>query len=69
MSPNIDKLANEGLILDRHYTSWMCTPTRGAIMTGRYPISLGIQDDVFKSKTMECLDENHLLPEIVRSNG
>jgi len=24
---------------------------------------------VFKAKTKECLDENHLLPEIVRSNG
>ena len=39
-------------------------------MTGRYPISLGIQHDVFGPHTKDCLTTSqHLLPEIVKSNG
>ena len=69
-SPYIDHFAASGLILNRHYSAWLCTPTRASIMTGRYPISLGIQHDVFHPWTAECLDTSqHLLPEIVQSNG
>ena len=36
-----------------------------SIMTGRYPISLGIQHDVFGSNNEECVPEYHLLmPEV-----
>ena len=39
-------------------------------MTGRYPISLGIQHNVFSTWTPECLSPNQqLLPEIIKSNG
>lgn len=41
-TPNIDKLANEGVILDNYYVQPLCTPTRSALMTGRYPIHTGI---------------------------
>ena len=69
-TPLLDKLAKEGLILERHYTAWMCTPTRASIMTGKYPISLGLQHDVFQPHTQECLNEKELLlPEVVRHNG
>ena len=69
-TPLMDKLAREGLILSRHYTAWACTPTRASIMTGRYPITLGIQHDVFQPNTMECLNEKELLlPEVLRHNG
>ena len=61
-TPIIDKYAKEGLILDRHYSAWMCTPTRASIMTGKYPISLGIQHDVFQPNTEECLNDNYVNP-------
>ena len=42
-TPNIDKLASEGVILDNYYVLPLCTPTRSALMTGRYPIHTGIK--------------------------
>ena len=40
-TPNIDKLAAEGVILDNYYVLPICTPTRSALMTGMYPIHTG----------------------------
>ena len=40
-TPNIDKLASEGVVLDNYYVQPLCTPTRGALMSGRYPIHTG----------------------------
>uniref|UniRef100_G3MQW0 Sulfatase N-terminal domain-containing protein n=1 Tax=Amblyomma maculatum TaxID=34609 RepID=G3MQW0_AMBMU len=42
-SPILEQLAKEGVILDQHYALPTCTPTRAALMTGRYPYKLGIQ--------------------------
>eukprot|EP00939_MAST-03C_sp_MAST-3C-sp1_P000990 g990.t1 len=42
-TPNIDRLAKSGVILDRMYTMPQCSPTRAAIMTGRHAFKLGMQ--------------------------
>ncbi|WP_282135261.1 sulfatase family protein [Seonamhaeicola maritimus] len=37
LTPNIDRLANEGMLFtDAHTSSGVCTPTRYGILTGRY---------------------------------
>ena len=41
-TPSLDKLAEEGVRLNRFYTTPICSPTRAALMTGRDPIRLGI---------------------------
>ena len=41
-TPNIDKLAKGGVVLDQFYAEPMCTPTRAALMTGRYPHRYGL---------------------------
>ena len=40
-TPNIDRLAGEGVVLDNYYVQPICTPTRGALLSGRYPIHTG----------------------------
>ena len=41
-TPMIDRLAADGLRLDRNYVFGFCTPTRVAIMTGRSPLRFGM---------------------------
>lgn len=41
-TPNIDRIANEGAKLTHHLTAAaLCTPSRAALMTGRYPVRSG----------------------------
>ena len=40
-TPNINRLAAEGVILDNYYVQPLCTPTRSTLMSGRYPIHTG----------------------------
>ncbi|MBJ18423.1 MAG: sulfatase-like hydrolase/transferase [bacterium] len=44
-TPSIDRLAAEGVQLDRFYSAPICSPTRAALMTGRDPLKLGIAYD------------------------
>ena len=41
-TPSLDRLAAEGVQLDRFYTTPICSPTRAGLMTGRDPMRLGI---------------------------
>eukprot|EP01083_Nonionella_stella_P020771 57645_1 len=41
-TPNIDKLASDGIILTTWYTGQpVCSPSRAAMLTGRYPVRSG----------------------------
>ena len=46
-TPNIDRLATEGIILNNYYVQPICTPTRSALLTGRYPIHNGLNNKIF----------------------
>ena len=36
-TPNIDKMASEGMMLNYSYMQQVCTPSRAAFLTGVYP--------------------------------
>jgi arylsulfatase A-like enzyme len=45
ITPALDRLANEGARLTNFYVAWpACTPSRAALLTGRYPQRNGIYD-------------------------
>jgi hypothetical protein len=42
-TPNIDQLASEGVKLEKYYVQQVCSPTRSALVTARYPFRTGLQ--------------------------
>ena len=39
-TPQLDKLASEGVKLESYYVQPVCTPTRSQLMTGRYQVNI-----------------------------
>lgn len=69
-TPHLDKLATEGAKLTQFYVQPMCTPTRAALMTGRYPFRYGLQTAVIPSVSAYGLDtEEVLMPQVLKKAG
>jgi arylsulfatase A-like enzyme len=69
-TPNIDKLAKDGAKFTRFYVQPMCTPTRAALLTGRYPFRYGLQTGVIPGTAGYGLDTNEfLLPQCLKDAG
>jgi arylsulfatase A-like enzyme len=69
-TPNIDKLAAAGARLEQFYVQPLCSPTRAALMTGRYPMRQGLQTGVVRpwAKHGLPLDER-TLPQALKEAG
>jgi len=69
-TPNIDKLASEGVRFDQFYTQSLCTQSRAALMTGRYPFRYGLQTGVILSGFTYGLPlDEYLLPQMLKDAG
>ena len=69
-TPNIDSLAAGGARLEQYYVQPMCTPTRAALMTGRYPLRYGLQTAVIPSgHTYGLPTDEWLLPQALKQAG
>lgn len=69
-TPNIDNLAAEGVRMERLYAAPMCTPTRAALMTGRYPMRYGLQIGVIPGAgTYALAQDEFLLPQMLKDAG
>ena len=69
-TPHLDQLAAGGAKLTQFYVQPMCTPTRAALMTGRYPFRYGLQTAVIPSVSAYGLDTTEwLMPQCLKEAG
>ena len=69
-TPNIDRLAASGVRLNQFYVQPVCSPTRGALMTGRYPMRLGLQCGVVRPWARHGLPlDETTLPQRLKAAG
>lgn len=43
VTPRLTALGESGIIMDNFYAQEVCSPSRGSLLTGRYPLSIGMQ--------------------------
>ncbi len=69
-SPSIDRLAAEGVRFDSCFTACpVCSPSRGAMMTGRYPQSNGLMGLTHQPWWWDLNDEEQHLSNILHDAG
>ena len=69
-TPNLDKLANEGLKLTNYYApSALCSPSRAALLTGRSPYRTGIKSWIPENSGIFLREEETTLAEILKTRG
>ena len=69
-TPNLDALAAGGAKFTQFYVQPMCTPTRAALMTGRYPFRYGLQTIVIPGPASYGLDTTEfLMPQCLKDAG
>ncbi len=70
-TPNIDSLAKEGAYLNNFYASAnVCTPSRAGLLTGRYPIRMGLADSVIEVNSKHGLPSSETtLAEVLQDKG
>lgn len=64
-TPNIDKLANEGLRFNNFHTTALCSPSRASLMAGRNPHSIGLGSHALTA--MGFPGYNAIMPESAKS--
>ncbi|XP_071095245.1 arylsulfatase B-like [Haliotis cracherodii] len=70
ITPNIDALADSGVIFNHSYVQPVCSPSRTAFMTGIYPFKAGTQHYVIEGSQPVCVPLNFtFLPQYLKHLG
>lgn len=69
-TPRLDALVNSGVELRQFYVQPVCSPTRGALLSGKYPMRLGLQCGVVRPWATHGLPlEERTLPQLLKEAG
>lgn len=70
-TPHLDKLAGEGVRLTSFYAAAnVCTPSRAGLLTGRYPVRMGLAMDVVRPESTHGLPQSETtMAELLQESG
>ena len=65
----IDNIAEKGIILTQYYTHSLCTPSRAALLTGRYHVNTGLNFVLLPGSPAGLRDGTVTLPELLKQSA
>lgn len=68
-TPNIDRIAKEGIMFTEHYAQPSCTAGRAALITGQYPIRSGMTTVGRPGAELGLKPESPTLAEVLKEQG
>lgn len=68
-TPNIDRIAREGVKLTQFYVQAVCSPTRAALLTGRYPFRNGMEERNHGNDRSGMLKDERTLAQALQAAG
>ena len=69
-TPNLDRLADEGVVLENAFSaSAVCSPSRGAFLSSRYPSENGVTDNVVDDKLPGLHADLVTWPQVLQDSG
>ncbi len=68
-TPNLDKMAYEGMRFMWSYAEPSCTPSRIAINTGRHPVRTGVRSVMFPGESLGLPPEEVTIAEVLKEAG
>lgn len=68
-TPKLDELAQSGMTLLSHYSEPSCTPTRIALLTGRYPVRTGVDVVLWPGQSQGLAPDEVTVAEVLSQAG
>jgi arylsulfatase len=68
-TPNIDRIAKEGMIFTDYYAEQSCTAGRSAFITGQHPVRTGLTKVGFPGSPLGLQKEDPTLAELLKNQG
>ena len=68
-TPNLDRIANEGMMFTDYYAEQSCTAGRSALITGQHPVRTGLTKVGFPGAALGLQPEDPTLAELLKNHG
>jgi len=70
VTPNLNSWSKSGIKFSNYYTQESCTPARAAFLTGRFPLTIGMQYGTVEATVMWGVNMTEtMFPEVLKSKG